>query len=58
MLEFNFDQYGKEGNEGANLEKLEYVFKFKDEVDLAKVKDYFEQYPKEERGEELARLIL
>ena len=56
LLDFDFDQYETEG-EGVSLADLSYTFKFKDESGLAKVKDYFEQFPKEERGDALVKLL-
>lgn len=56
LINFDFSQYDETG-EGANLANLSYAFKFSDEAELAKIKDYFEQFPKDERGEALIRLL-
>jgi ParB-like chromosome segregation protein Spo0J len=56
LIHFDFSQFEDKNNE-PDLKTLSYVFSFKDEVDLAKVGDYFNQFPKEERGAELAKLI-
>ena len=56
LLEFDFEQYQEEG-QGMDLSSLTYSFKFKDETGLAKVRDYFEQFPKEERGDALIQLL-
>jgi len=54
LLDFDFSQYDEEG---PSLTNLTYIFKFSDEAGLAKIKDYFEQFPKDERGQALVDLI-
>lgn len=57
LLNFNFDQLGQDDGGEIDLANLSYTFKFSNETDLAKVKDYFEQFPKEGRGEALVKLL-
>ena len=52
MVNFDFAQYNSEHTQ-ADMTNLSYTFKFKDEVELAKVRDYFGQFPDNERGQAL-----
>jgi uncharacterized ParB-like nuclease family protein len=56
LLDFDFTQYDEE-SEGVSLKNLTYSFKFEDEEELTKIKDYFSQFEKDERGKELLSLI-
>lgn len=56
LINFDFSQYEKE-QQGASLSDLTYSFKCKDESELAKIKDYFDQFPEEERSQALFQLI-
>lgn len=56
LLEYNFDKFNPEEG-GVDLKDLAYVFKCKDEAQLAKIRDYFDQFPKEERIDALLAFL-
>jgi hypothetical protein len=56
LINFDYSKYNTADTQ-IDLKNLSYTFKFQDEQQLAKVKDYFGQFPDNERAEALVQLI-